>query len=142
MCGVAVRGLIQIIPREPLNNSYVMDSKPIFPILGVFWLIGQPKRDGSIIVRSCGACQLPVYPLNASSRTGLVSTKTPRIRFEVGEEETNPVAKHSDIEASLPQTFPHPAPATRRTPNVYLPFTPNLRGIGNRDVGNRPAVRK
>ena len=58
------------------------------------------------------------------------------------EEETNPVAKHSDIEASLPQTFPHPAPATRRTPNVYLPFTPNLRGIGNRDVGNRPAVRK
>ena len=32
----------------------------------------------------------------------------------VGEEESNPVAKHSDIEASLPQSFPHPAAATRR----------------------------
>ena len=31
-----------------------------------------------------------------------------------GEEESNPVAKHSDIEASLPQSFPHPAAATRR----------------------------
>ena len=30
------------------------------------------------------------------------------------EEESNPVAKHSDIEASLPQSFPHPAAATRR----------------------------
>ena len=29
-------------------------------------------------------------------------------------EESNPVAKHSDIEASLPQSFPHPAAATRR----------------------------
>ena len=58
-------------------------SRPVFPILGVFRLKGQPKRDGSIIVRSCGACQLPVYPLNASSRTGLVSTKTPRIRLVV-----------------------------------------------------------
>ena len=31
-----------------------------------------------------------------------------------GEEESNHVAKHSDLEASLPQTFPHPAAATRR----------------------------
>ena len=37
--------------------------RPVFPILAVFRLKGQPKRDGSIIVRSCGACQLPVYPL-------------------------------------------------------------------------------
>ena len=37
-----------------------------------------------------------------------------RTRWWVGEEESNPVAKHSDIEASLPQSFPHPAAATRR----------------------------
>ena len=37
--------------------------RPIFPILGVFWLIGQPKRDGSIIVRFCKARQSPVYPI-------------------------------------------------------------------------------
>ena len=36
---------------------------PGFPILGVFWLIGQPKRDGSIIVRSYKASQSPVYPI-------------------------------------------------------------------------------
>ena len=36
---------------------------PVFPILGVFRLNGQPKRDGSIIVRSCKASQSPVYPL-------------------------------------------------------------------------------
>ena len=38
-------------------------SKPTFPILGVFRLNGQPKRDGSIIVRSCKASQSPVYPI-------------------------------------------------------------------------------
>ena len=37
--------------------------KPGFPILGVFRLKGQPKRDGSIIVRSCKASQSPVYPI-------------------------------------------------------------------------------
>ena len=36
--------------------------KPGFPILAVFRLKGQPKRDGSIIVRSCKATQSPVYP--------------------------------------------------------------------------------
>ena len=38
-------------------------SKPVFPISGVFRLKGQPKRDGSIIVRSCKASQSPVYPI-------------------------------------------------------------------------------
>ena len=38
-------------------------NKPEFPILGVFRLNGQPKRDGSIIFRSCKAIQSPVYPL-------------------------------------------------------------------------------
>ena len=37
-------------------------SRPIFPILGVFRINGQPKRDGSIIVRSCKASQSSVYP--------------------------------------------------------------------------------
>ena len=36
--------------------------KPGFPILGVFRLIGQPKRDSGSIVRSCKASQSPVYP--------------------------------------------------------------------------------
>ena len=36
---------------------------PVFPILGVFRLNGQPKRDGSTIVRFCKASQSPVYPI-------------------------------------------------------------------------------
>ena len=38
-------------------------ADPVFPILGVFRLKGQPKRDGSVIVRSCKASQSPVYPI-------------------------------------------------------------------------------
>ena len=37
--------------------------RPIFPILGVFWLKGQPKRDDGIRFRSCKASQSPVYPI-------------------------------------------------------------------------------
>ena len=42
-----------------------LTTKPVFPILGVFRPQGaaQPKRDGSIIVRSCKATQSPVYPI-------------------------------------------------------------------------------
>ena len=36
---------------------------PGFPILGVFRLKGQPKRDSGSIVRSCKASQSPVYPI-------------------------------------------------------------------------------
>ena len=36
---------------------------PGFPILAVFRLKGQPKRDGNIIFRSCKASQSPVYPI-------------------------------------------------------------------------------
>ena len=55
--------------RRPLHNLDTChsdrreESKPGFPILGVFRLNGQPKRDGSIIVRSCKATQSPVYPI-------------------------------------------------------------------------------
>ena len=38
-------------------------TQPTFPILGVFRLKGQPKRDGSTIVRSCKASQSPVCPI-------------------------------------------------------------------------------
>ena len=41
---------------------------PGFPILGVFRLTGQPKRDGSIIVRYCKARQTPVYPIRDAIR--------------------------------------------------------------------------
>ena len=37
--------------------------EPTFPILGVFRLKGQPKRDSGSIVRSCKASQSPVYPI-------------------------------------------------------------------------------
>ena len=66
-------------PGMPLHCVYVAGSphdrsimgyvelygviRPVFPILGVFRLNGQPKRDGSIIVRSCKATQSPVYPI-------------------------------------------------------------------------------
>ena len=40
-----------------------LSLNPGFPILGVFRLKGQSKRDGSIIVRSCKASLSPVYPI-------------------------------------------------------------------------------
>ena len=36
--------------------------EPVFPISGVFWLKGQPKRDSGIRFKSCKASQSPVYP--------------------------------------------------------------------------------
>ena len=58
---------------------------PVFPILGAFRLNGQPKRDGSIIVRSCKATQSPVYPIrdavlavNHASCPSLSSSGPPR----------------------------------------------------------------
>ena len=43
-------------------DSYLV-LQPGFPILGVFRLKGQPKRDGRIIDRSCKVSQSPVYPI-------------------------------------------------------------------------------
>ena len=43
-------------------DTYRAAIIPGFPILAVFRLKGQPKRDGSITVRSCEASQSPVYP--------------------------------------------------------------------------------
>ena len=37
--------------------------RPGFPILGVFRLKGQPKRDDGMIFGSCKASQTPVYPI-------------------------------------------------------------------------------
>ena len=55
------------IPKDQLSYRYwyrvYIPIQPGFPILGVFRLNGQPKRDGSIIVRSCKATQSPVYPI-------------------------------------------------------------------------------
>ena len=48
---------------QPYQSCLGAVLRPGFPILGVFWLIGQPKRDGSIIVRSYKASQSPVYPI-------------------------------------------------------------------------------
>ena len=43
--------------------SAVPNSQPVFPILGVFRLNGQPKRDDGMIFGSCKARQSPVYPI-------------------------------------------------------------------------------
>ena len=47
---------------DPLLRYYI-GYYPTFPILGVFRLKGQPKRDSGSIVRSCKASQSPVYPI-------------------------------------------------------------------------------
>ena len=48
---------------KPSVAAEVGSLQPGFPILGVFRLKGQSKRDGSIIVRSCKASLSPVYPI-------------------------------------------------------------------------------
>ena len=63
--------------------------------------------------------------LQGQSNSGLSSERliTNRLGFNKnslnpacggGEEESNPVSKHSDLEAGFPHLLPHPAPATRR----------------------------
>ena len=47
-----------------LFDSTILDDLSAgIPHMGVFRLKGQPKRDGSIIARSCKATQSPVYPI-------------------------------------------------------------------------------
>ena len=57
-----VRGFLRRTqsPRSPNGSREV---HPVFPILGVFRLKGQSKRDSGIVVRSCKASQSPVYPI-------------------------------------------------------------------------------
>ena len=56
--------IIQIQSRVDQGNGRSLGLfQPGFPILGVFRLKGQSKRDGSIIVRSCKASLSPVYPI-------------------------------------------------------------------------------
>ena len=68
----SLHNLIEAIPEDAWTPiPYWMDGAaavaettyPGFPILGVFRLKGQSKRDGSIIVRSCKASLSPVYPI-------------------------------------------------------------------------------
>ena len=53
----------KLIPTGGNGLIHLQTLKPGFPILGVFRLKGQSKRDGSIIVRSCKASLSPVYPI-------------------------------------------------------------------------------
>ena len=50
-------------PQSEVIASWDDILKPTFPILGVFRLKGQPKRDSGSIVRSCKASQSPAYPI-------------------------------------------------------------------------------
>ena len=55
---------VEIDSGQKAGTEIIYDTlKPGFPILGVFRLKGQSKRDGSIIVRSCKASLSPVYPI-------------------------------------------------------------------------------
>ena len=51
-----------IIPTV-LVTHFRLSPKPVFPILGVFRLNGQSKRDDGMIFGSCKASQSPVYPI-------------------------------------------------------------------------------
>ena len=46
----------------PINDAF----QPVFPILGVLRFIGHPKRDGSIIIMPCEACQRSVWPIGST----------------------------------------------------------------------------
>ena len=50
------------ISNGVLHGISVLAFYPGFPILGVFRLNGQPKRDDGMIFGSCKASQSPVYP--------------------------------------------------------------------------------
>ena len=53
----------RFIPDLVTKGLSQQDMKPVFPILGVFRLNGQPKRDDGMIFGSCKARQSPVYPI-------------------------------------------------------------------------------
>ena len=56
--------LIRPVGRPPKRPVILYDDFwPVFPILGVFRLNGQPKRDDGMIFGSCKARQSPVYPI-------------------------------------------------------------------------------
>ena len=44
-------------------QTFAVQYNPVFPILGVFRLNGQSKRDDGMIFGSCKASQSPVYPI-------------------------------------------------------------------------------
>ena len=52
-----------LAPTATPTSTPTSTPSPIFPILGVFRLKGQSKRDSGIIFRSCKAIQSPVYPI-------------------------------------------------------------------------------
>ena len=61
--GVPIMLLSELQPTHAAHSQTLEQLKPVFPILGVFRLNVQPKRDGSTIVRFCKASQSPVYPI-------------------------------------------------------------------------------
>ena len=60
----------------------VFKLKPGFPILGVFRLKGQSKRDGSIIVRSCKARQSSGTTAESSSGRTSLPWSTARLSLD------------------------------------------------------------
>ena len=54
---------------------------PRFPILGVFRLNGQPKRDDGMIFGSCKASQSPVYPIKWSTRVASIAALSTSAAF-------------------------------------------------------------
>ena len=53
----------RIVHHSVILEFDLPSYRPIFPILGVFRLNGQSKRDDGMIFGSCKASQSPVYPI-------------------------------------------------------------------------------
>ena len=58
---------LQLTEESSVRSLYFRNqidiAEPVFPILGVFRLNGQSKRDDGMIFGSCKATQSPVYPI-------------------------------------------------------------------------------
>ena len=85
-----------------------------FPILAVFRLKGQPKRDGSIIVRSCKATQSPVYPILEVACGAGVPSAAPPPALRLGEPLPPHVPSSQSWRVRPDRLTGHPATSRRR----------------------------
>ena len=115
-------------------------SRPGFPILGVFRLKGQPKRDGSTIFRSCKASQSPVYPVrdtvlavnHASCLSLSRSSTTPEL----------PPPSQDPITADLTAHLDHTSDEFKTIIQEHYRRTPSLRKLADIHGVSRSTVHR
>ena len=90
-------GEYKVTPNKVITSTGETLFYPVFPILGVFRLNRQSKRDSGSIVRSCKAIQSPVYPIrdailavNHASCPSLSSSGPPPIGWKRIEDKPTP----------------------------------------------------